>query len=210
MVERTPAVFTIGHSNHAFECFAALLASHGVTAVADVRSTPYSRFNPHFSRDVLAATLRRRDFDYVYLGRQLGGRSDDAACYENGRVRYDRVALSAPFLEGIERVIQGAKVQSIALMCAEKEPLNCHRTLLVAPALASRGVEVVHIHANGDLEAHATAMDRLLAKFDLRPENDLFRQSQPRSALIAEALALQARRVAYMDSETVVESARRT
>lgn len=190
-------VLTIGHSNHSWESFAALLERHGVGAVADVRSAPYSRFNPHFDRETFASALKERGMAYVYLGRELGGRSEDPGSYEGGRIRYDRIALTERFRDGIERVVRGAGKHRIALMCAEKEPLDCHRTLLVAPALEREGIDVMHVHADGVLEPNAQAMDRLLDKFDLRPDGDLFQRS--REELVAEAIALQARRVAHVD-----------
>ena len=183
------AILTIGHSNHPLETFLGLLARHRVTALADVRSTPFSRFNPHFNRKRLAAALEGRGIEYLYLGRELGGRPDDLACYEDGRIRYDRVARTDWFREGIDAVQRAAAEHRIALMCAEKEPLDCHRTLLVGQALDERGADVTHVHADGGLEPHPGAMDRLLAGVGLDPGEDLFRRHQPRDALIAEAIA---------------------
>lgn len=191
------SVLTIGHSNHSWEAFAALLELHDVGAVADVRSAPYSRFNPHFDRETFSDALKGRGMAYVYLGRELGGRSEDPRCYEGGRVRYDRIALTDRFRDGIERVVRGAGKHRIALMCAEKEPLDCHRTLLVAPALERKGIVVAHVRADGILEPNAKAMDRLLDKFDLRPDGDLFQR--PREELVLEAIALQAKRAAHVD-----------
>ena len=199
-------VLTIGHSNHPLDTFIALLQRHHVTALADVRSAPYSRFNPQFNREPLAGSLKREGIDYVYLGQALGGRSEDPACYEDGRVRYDRVAETETFRQGLDRVVQGAAEHRIALLCAEREPLECHRTLLVARALGQRGVEVAHIHAEGALESHEEAMDRLLQLFNLDPDGDLFRTAQPREELVAEAIALQARRVAYVDRNLAAPS----
>ena len=192
-------VFTIGHSNHPLNAFMALLQRHRVTALADVRSAPYSRLHPQFNRESLAGSLQREGIEYVHLGQSLGGRSDDPACYEDGRVRYDRMAGTETFRHGVDRVAQGAAHHRITLLCAEREPLECHRTLLVARALDERGLEVAHIHADGALESHVEAMDRLLQLFNLNADGDLFRTAQPREELVAEAIALQARRVAYVD-----------
>lgn len=188
-------VLTIGHSTHALEEFIALLQQHRVTAVGDVRSAPYSRFNPQFNRDALPNSLKTLGIEYVYLGYALGGRSDDPACYEKGRICYDRVAKTDHFQRGLNRVVYGAANHRIALLCAEKEPLECHRTLLVSQALDDRGVEVAHIHADGGIERHSDAMDRLL---DLRklPREDLFRT---RKELIVEAIARQEERVAFVN-----------
>ena len=102
--------------------------------------------------------------------------------------------------------LQGADNHHIVLLCAEREPLECHRMLLVAPALDERGVEVVHIHADGRLEPHGEAMDRLLDRFNLHPTGDLFRATQPREELVAEAIELQARRVAFVDRKLAATS----
>lgn len=194
-------ILTIGHSNHALDALIALLHRHRVTALADVRSAPYSRFNPQFNRESLARSLKSCGIEYVYLGDGLGGRSDDPACYEDGRVRYDRVTEKAPFQHALDRVVRGAANHRIVLLCAEREPLECHRTLLVAPALDERGVKVAHIHADGELEPHGEAMERLLDRFNLHPS--LY---QPREKQVAEAIELQAKRVAFVDKNLAATS----
>ena len=193
MTGEKPLVLTVGHSNHSLEAFVALLQRHGVTALADVRSAPYSRFNPHFNRKALDASLEAVSIRYVFMGRALGGRPDDPACYEDGRVRYDRQAETPLFREGLERIVDGAERERIALMCAEKEPLDCHRTLLVGRSLAERGIAVAHILADGALEPHDETMDRLLDSAGL-PRQDLL---QSREQLIEEALSHRERRIAY-------------
>ena len=145
---------------------------------------------------------------YVFLGRELGARSDDPACYdETGRVQYDRLARKPAFRRGLDRIVQETARNCIALMCAEKEPLSCHRTILVAPALERRGVEIQHILADGTLEPHARALQRLIDSLKL-PPTDLFRS---RRALIAEALARRAARIGYVNPElaTVGASSRK-
>jgi len=198
----TKAVFTIGHSNHPLDGFLALLLQHGVTALADVRSVPHSRRHPHFNRKALAAALETRGIDYVFLGGELGGRPRDPALYEHGRVSYERVMRTEPFRAGIGRVLRGAARQSIALMCAEREPLDCHRTLLVARALDLWGLEIRHIHADGRVERHADAMDRLVEKFNLHAEGGLFQAPRSRAELVKEAMARQAGMAAWSDGRT--------
>ena len=187
------AILTVGHSNHSLDGFLALLSKHRVAAVADLRSAPYSRFSPHFNRDALAAALKNRAIGYAYLGRELGGRPDDPACYEEGRVSYERIARTARFQDGLTRVedmaARGRAARGrVALMCAEKEPLDCHRTLLVARAL--EGVCVAHILADGTLEAHEETMERLMAAFT----GDLFLS---REEAVAQAIKERTRRVAF-------------
>ena len=197
MKKKPNRVLTVGHSNHTLEFFLELLTQHRVTALADVRSAPYSRFNPHFNREQLAKSLGATGIRYVFLGRELGGRSDDPSCYDQGRVCYERLAGTPGFRDGLRRVMHGAEEFRIALMCAEKEPLHCQRSLLVGHQLNERGVEVAHILADGRLEPHATTMDRLLAELKLVPQNDLFRRKGTRDELVSEAIACQSDRVGH-------------
>ena len=186
-------IFTVGHSTHAAEAFVALLRTHGVTAVADVRSAPYSRFNPQFNRETLARALEAQGIRYVFLGRELGARPDDPACYEDGRVRYARLARTALFRGGLDRVVDGAHRHRLALMCAERDPLDCHRTILVARELARRGLDVAHILADGRLEPHAATLDRLLARQGLT-QPQLFASPEER---IEQAYDARAANLAY-------------
>lgn len=166
-------VFSIGHSNHSLKYFIELLKQHEITALADVRSKPYSRINPQFNKDELRQALRQNDIAYVFLGEELGGRSDNSLCCDHGKVLYDKVAETTLFQRGLERVIQGAKDFRITLMCSEKEPLECHRTILVARHLYERGLEIKHIHSDGSLETHEALMKRLLSLLGLE-ERDMF------------------------------------
>ena len=191
-------VLTIGHSSHPPAQFIRLLAQHEVDQVADVRSAPYSRYAPHFNHDALRALLDDAGIAYAYLGGELGGRPADRACYDAaGRVIYDRVAETDAFDDGIRRLIRNADERRIALLCTEKEPLECHRTLLVARHLAQRGVAVAHILADGRLETHAATISRLLEIHRLPPQGDLFRT---RDDVIAEAHHRQAQKFAYVDA----------
>jgi uncharacterized protein (DUF488 family) len=203
MSDHEHPVLTIGHSTHPIDAFIALLRQHGVTALVDVRSVPFSRFNPQFKKEALERSLKAHGIKYVFLGRELGARSEDRSCYENGRVQYARLARTELFRRGLDRVIRGAHEHRIVLMCAEKEPLECHRTLLVARALVEHGVAVDHILADGRLESHGDAMVRLLSVLGL-PADDLFRSRQE---LIAQALALQEERIAYVDQKLAAAAA---
>jgi len=190
-------VFTIGHSNHSFERFGELLRLHNVAAVGDVRSAPYSRSHPDFNREFLKTKLAEAGVAYEFLGRELGARPEGAQFYQQGRVQYRVLAQSPLFRAGLDRVLKGAQTQRLALLCAEKEPLECHRTLLVARELVSLGASVVHIHADDSLETYADGMKRLLKMLGL-PEEDLFRS---REEMIADACAMQEERIAYVNEE---------
>ena len=188
-------VYTIGHSNHDQRTFVGLLRAHAITAVADVRSKPYSGYNPQFDREILQRALLRDEIRYVFLGSELGARSSDPACYERGVVQFERLAQTSEFARGLDRVASGAQQYHVALMCAEKEPLECHRTILVARELRRRGLEVAHIHADGRLERHEDALSRLARMLGVREEEQhLFRSAQE---LTDDLYRMQETRIAY-------------
>lgn len=192
-------VFTIGHSTHAQERFIGLLSRHGITVLCDVRSTPFSRVNPQFNRDALKSELPVNGIKYLFLGKELGARSDDPACYEGGKVQYDRLARTDLFHQGLTRIQEGIRRGfTIALMCAEKEPLECHRTILVSRHLVALGIDVQHIHADGKLESHAEALRRLSHLVGV-PEGDLY--SSPED-LQADAYRRQEQRIAFDQNRT--------
>jgi len=184
-------IYTVGHSNHPIDHFIGLLKPHGITALADVRSTPYSRFNPQFRREKLQSALTAAGIQYVFLGAELGARSEDPGVYgADGRVSYALLAKTDLFRRGIARLKTGMAEHRISLMCAEREPLECHRTILVSRELVREGVPVTHILADASLEAHAHAMQRLVASLKL-PAADLFGDPVER------ALDLQASKMGY-------------
>jgi uncharacterized protein (DUF488 family) len=195
-------VFTIGHSTHPQARFLDLLKLHNITAVCDVRSKPYSRTNPQFNREDLKTVLHDNRIAYVFLGKELGARSEDATCYDGGQVQYDRLARTDLFRRGLERIHEGLKKYSVALMCAEKEPLECHRTILVARHLQALNIGVQHIHADGKLERHEEALRRLVTCLHL-PDHDMFRSHED---VITDAYRLQEKRIAYDRSNVVEES----
>ena len=191
-------VFSIGHSDHAAEAFVALLARHGVSAVADVRAAPYSRHHPQFSQAALIATLRAAGLAYVYLGEQLGGLPSARVRGQMRGSGYAAMAATEAFQEGIVRVGQGRERHRIALMCAERDPIDCHRALLVGRALAGVGVEVEHILADGATEGHTALERRLLDAAGRGEGGDLF--ATP-AELLALAYLRQEKRAGLIDEE---------
>lgn len=186
-------IFTIGHSNHSLEYFLGLLTKHGVTAIGDVRSTPYSRQNPQYNRETLSAALHEKGIAYIFFGGDLGGRSEDRDCYEKGRVEYRKLAQQQSFQAGLQEALKAAQRYRLCLLCAEKEPLECHRTILVSRRLAERGADVRHVLADGGIESHKSTMERLLQELDL-PREDLFRTH---AEMIEDAYLAQERRIAF-------------
>ena len=148
-------LFTVGHSNQTLPELIALLQSHGVNAIADVRSIPFSRRLPQFNRPELEAELPKRGVKYVFLGEELGARRDEPEAYDGLQAAYERVAELPAFKRGLERVMTGvSKGLTLALLCAERDPLTCHRAVLVCRHLVNRGLDVQHIHGDGRIESH--------------------------------------------------------
>ena len=195
-------VYTIGHSTHPIERFVQLLTRHEITAVADVRSQPYSRMTPQFNREPLKATLKDAGIVYVFLGKELGARSSDESCYQSGKVQYERLARTTLFQEGLDRIEQGLSKFRIALMCAEKDPLTCHRSILVCRHLIERQLGVAHILEGSRLETHEMAMERLLRELRINSA-DLFKSQHD---LFAEAYTLREDEIAYVDREATTLS----
>lgn len=158
----TKQLFTIGHSNHSIDTFIALLQQHGITAVADVRSHPYSRYLPHFNKSELEVALQNAGIEYRFLGQELGARPNELSCYVDGKALYEKIAATPLFAQGIKRLVNGVKTHRIALMCAERDPITCHRSILVCQHLRSLDLKINHILTDGSLESHEALEERLL------------------------------------------------
>ena len=172
---------TIGHSNHAIEHFIALLEAGSVEAVVDVRSVPYSRRFPQFGRERLTQSLAARGILYRYEGAALGGkpiRGED----------YDSLAAKPEFAAALSRLVAGAAATTLCLMCAEKDPLDCHRTMLVSRRLAERGVAIDHLLADGTQRSHEAIEDSLLESSG-QSALDLFTANEDRAVRLARAYA---------------------
>jgi uncharacterized protein (DUF488 family) len=188
-------LFSIGHSNIPAERFVGMLRSAGVNAIADVRSMPASRRFPWFSSKNLAPRLQGDGIAYMPFGDSLGGRPRDPSLYRDGVADYEKMAQQPDFCTGLDRLLKLAMAsqQRVCLMCAEREPLDCHRCLLVSRALVERGYIVGHILHDGAIEPHAATEQRLLA--DSGPDDDLFVTGQ--SERLAAAYRRRCRAVAY-------------
>jgi len=186
-------LFSIGHSNIAIERIVAMLHAAEVTAIADVRSTPASRFFPWFSAGPLAARLAQDGISYQSYGDTLGGRPRYAKLYSEGIADYEAMARQPEFQTGIARLLATATQCRVCIMCAEREPLDCHRCLLVARALADRGLNIGHILHDGSIEPHRNTERRLLALGGAA--EDLFVTGQ--NERLAAAYRRRARAVAY-------------
>jgi len=161
-------LFTIGHSNHSLDTFIRLLEENGVMTLVDVRSAPYSRFNPQFNKDNLERALPERDIQYAAAGKFLGGRPPDPKCYKKRtlpaegadylhEVDYPEVMKREWFINGIARLLEMADEQTTAIVCSEEDPAQCHRHHLIAKYLLREHPEVKVQHIRGDGTVYGAA-----------------------------------------------------
>jgi len=200
-------LFTIGHSILEFGPFAKLLKDCGVELVADVRSVPQSARLPHFSQPAFERWLAAENISYLFLGEELGGRPDDADAYQpNGVVDYVARRRSYAFQRGVERLLKELEERSLAVMCAEEDPLQCHRFMMVCPELVKLGVDPLHIRKGGQIETQVAAENRLLAAngFASVATDTLFPQA--RTDALEDAYRLQAERFAFRVNPVALES----
>lgn len=193
-IPRMPqTVYTVGHSTHTTAHLLTLLHQHAITAVADVRATPFSRHNPHFNQPVIKAAIQAAGMAYVYLGSELGARTTDPACERDGKIAYDLIAQTPLFQAGLARVAKGAERYTVALMCAEADPLVCHRTILVCRHLEAMGFTIQHILPSGQLVPQADLLDRARTALRL-PPCDLLRTP---ADMVQETCRRQGDRIAF-------------
>lgn len=191
----TSEIYTIGYASHTWESFCEVLRKYGITAVADVRSAPYSKFKPEFSYKSLEVALARIDVAYVFLGEQCGARPKDPLYYVDGAVSFEKLAPSPEFQEGLNRLVEGAKKFRVVLLCAEKDPITCHRTILIARHLHhDLGQTVRHILDDGTTEDHTQTEIRLLELFGL-DTNELPGVGRSRNERLTEAYTRQTQRI---------------
>ncbi len=197
-------LFTIGYSNRSIEDFIALLKQHKISALCDVRSAPYSSRNPRFNRELLKQSLKSHNIEYVFLGEELGARPKDLSCYVEGKAIYEKIAAATLFKKGLERIKHGMqKNYVIALMCAEKDPITCHRTILICRNLRAQGIDIQHIIDYETTESQVDLEKRLIAQLKLHL--DMFKDSDP-NGVIERAYDIQGDRIAYVEKgDTEVE-----
>lgn len=181
-------IFSLGHSNVALSVFLDLLRRHDINVLVDVRSSPSSRYTPHFGGEQLRRAVDGTTTRYLFMGRELGGRPTDSSFYDDeGYVRYDALAQSQHFRDGLDRLVRGADRYRIALMCSEEDPISCHRRRLIGRALEDRGVKVGHIRDSGSIESEVEVSVREALEFPERYQMTLAGEPEWRSAHPVEA-----------------------
>jgi len=190
-------IYTIGYSSFTLRTFISVLKKYSITAVVDVRSQPYSQHKPEFNRETLKGELAKNKIAYVFLGEECGARITNPKCYINGKVSYALASQTSTFNAGLERIQKGMENFKIVLMCAEKDPITCHRTILVCRNLKAKDLVINHILSNGALEKHCDAEQRLLRLFNLH-HPEMFRNYEQR---LSDAYSRQGEKIAYEATE---------
>jgi uncharacterized protein (DUF488 family) len=190
---RTHILYTIGHSNHSIEKFISLLKNHGITLVADVRSSPYSQYCTQFNKEIFSTRLQAESIGYIYLGEGLGGMSANF-------VDFKQMSNRQEFKQEITRLLEAFDEDCVALMCVEKDPIKCHRFTLVCRALKSEGLHIRHILEDGSIEEHSDAEERMAKMLNLQPT--LFETDQPRARIIEHAYEKQTRKIYHRSTNT--------
>jgi len=199
-------LFTIGHSNQEMSDLLGVLIRHEIHMVCDVRSRPGSFRFPQFNREPLMAQLATAKIIYQFFGDQFGGRPLDSQYYRSdGLVDYAARRKAPDFQEAMDRLLGAARSQNVVLMCAEEDPLHCHRFLLICPALVQRGIVPLHLRKGAAMETQRDAEDRLLQLHGFADvtSNSLF--SQGRGAALEDALRLQSEQYGFRSSPEAIE-----
>jgi len=191
-------LYTIGHSNHKIEDFISLLKKHGINCIVDVRSTPYSQYNTQFNREPLESELRNANIEYIYLGNLLGARTGYAHCYNGNSVNFEYLAKTEQFHIGLKHLTDISSKYRAALMCAEKDPIECHRFILVCRNLKNSGFRIKHILSDGSIEDNSDTERRLVKMLKIEPT--LFEPTKNTAELIEQAYQQQANNIAYDSS----------
>jgi uncharacterized protein (DUF488 family) len=155
-------IYTIGYGARSIEEFVAALKANEIEYLIDVRTAPYSKFKPEFSKELLQHHLEKAGVRYVFMGDTLGGQPKEPCCLTDGKVDYDKVRVQPFFAAGMERVRQAFhQRRRIVLMCSEGRPEDCHRSKLIGETLTASDIPVRHIDENGNLVSQVEVIDRL-------------------------------------------------
>ena len=194
-------LFTIGHSTHTLKSFIELLNRHSVQEVGDVRSQPYSKYSRMFNRENIEQELNKNDIFYSFMGHELGGRISDPSCYDNkGKLQYQYVARLPSFQSALNQIENKLETYNMALMCSEKDPLQCHRMILICRELSKNPnfleKAIKHIFPDGSVKTNQEMEKALRDKFKIYP--DMFRTEKE---CVEEAYNRQAQKIAYTHKE---------
>lgn len=179
-----------------------LLEMHSATMVLDVRSSPFSQYAPQFNKPNLSAELPLGGITYAFAGNELGARSTDSTVYTDGSVDFELLGKSKPYKSGIRRIVELSEGETVVVLCTEKDPVTCHRGILITRLLSDLGVSINHILENGELESQQMMEERMWETEGL-PSMDMFRDHD---MIIREAYSMVAAKIAWKDPSYVART----
>lgn len=191
-------IYSVGHSNHEADKFVGILQGFSIDVVVDVRSAPYSKYCPQFNKKTIELLLKTSGIKYLFLGKELGAKPDNLTCYEGTKVSFEKLRSSDSFQQGISTLLEGIEKGNIAIMCSEKEPINCHRAILISRVLTEKGISVKHILNETESLDHKDIEAQLLKKFKI--EETLFDTDFSRQLDLEEAYEKQENLICYRDT----------
>lgn len=200
-------VYTIGHSVHPIDVFLKLLNKYDINCVIDVRSTPFSKYAPQYNINEIKKTLNSNGIYYLFMGKEFGARQTDTTLFDSdGLLNFEKVIKNDQFQSGMKRVKEGLdKGFNITFMCTEKDPIDCHRSILVGRAFHDEKFDVLNIIENGNIETQEELIERLLnIYFPMRDQTTLFDYIENEKKdinLIREAYRLRNKDIAYKFEE---------
>jgi len=200
--EKKYLIYTAGYSCLTIDSFILTIKKYGITTVVDVRSIPYSQYKPEFNCEYLSDFLKKEKIRYVFLGDSCGARIDAPECYIRGKADYRLIAQHPLFQKGLSDIRTLLQTDTIVLLCAEKDPLSCHRTILLCRHLRSDNLQIEHLLCDGSVEDHETTEERVL-KLHCLDQPDLFMTKNER---LEKAYDLQGDTIAYTEDESSDES----
>lgn len=195
-----PKIYTVGHSTHKIDYFLQLLQKYSVNCLVDVRSVAASSYNPQYNKEPLSNFLKNNGVTYMHFAEEFGARhADPDLLDEDGKVDFEKVRKSWNFKNGVERLWLGLEKDfTIALMCSEGEPIDCHRFSMVSIALEKEGFDVKHILKDTTLKSNAELESQLLKKYDKKlPKPTMFEPDITKEDQLKEAYRLRNKEIAF-------------
>lgn len=156
------SIYTIGYGAREIDDLLRVIKANDIHYLLDVRSRPYSKYKPEFSKVPLQRAIEAAGIRYLFIGDSLGGQPDLPSCYTDGKVDYAKVETKSFYKEGIQRLHNASQQRErVVLMCSEGKPENCHRAKLIGQTLTAEGVEVLHIDEKDEIVSQEDVLRRL-------------------------------------------------
>lgn len=193
------SIYTIGYSAFLINEFIDTIKRYNVSCVIDVRSSPFSNYYSDYNKDVFKNTLKQHNILYRNYVNEFGARQTNPIFYSGDIVDFDKFIKSSQFLEGISKVKKGIELgYNFVLMCAEKDPIKCHRSIMLGKGFSNNGFDVKHIISKSELESQKELEERLLEIYHKdRFQLTLFGEKQSDSELLADAYKKQNLAIGY-------------